>query len=269
MDKILKNNLFQASIFKKARTNARMTQMMLAIAADISVKTVVRAENGKNISYEVSRALCSVLDLSLKDLEASSKLININNQTNDQKNNIVDNNQIKNQTDKKSLILYTQDIVILSCLIQNKTSLPLWMFTRKNQALDRLKKMNLIYIDYSIQTDSFQVFITNDGKMQYVHYCEQYLKGKDIQLSLLNKTILKLTILEQRTITSNWFETYTTEILTLIFITLFLTTIYFIARLFFHTYFNIANGLIVGAFFFGIILAFKGLIILKDKVNSN
>lgn len=53
----------QAERIAAARGAARMSQEHLAKAAGVSVRTVIRAEGGHNISPESMRALCAVLDL--------------------------------------------------------------------------------------------------------------------------------------------------------------------------------------------------------------
>jgi len=57
----------QADVLRQARKRARMTQAHLAQAAEISEKTVRRAEAGTPVSDETYRALCSVLGLGAQD----------------------------------------------------------------------------------------------------------------------------------------------------------------------------------------------------------
>ena len=61
----------QGDIIRDSRTKQRMTQAMLAQAAGISSKTVVRAEAGAPLSDEVLRAICAVLGLEVTDFPPS------------------------------------------------------------------------------------------------------------------------------------------------------------------------------------------------------
>jgi DNA-binding XRE family transcriptional regulator len=61
--------------YKLARRRMGMTQAHLAQAACVSESTVRRAERGQSIGPEVSRALCSVLEMDVRDLQRQSSMI--------------------------------------------------------------------------------------------------------------------------------------------------------------------------------------------------
>jgi transcriptional regulator with XRE-family HTH domain len=58
----------QAALLRDARNALRMTQRHLAEAAAVSVRTVMRAEGGKDISDENARSLCAVLGMDVGTL---------------------------------------------------------------------------------------------------------------------------------------------------------------------------------------------------------
>jgi transcriptional regulator with XRE-family HTH domain len=58
----------QASIIREARIGKRMTQEHLAIAACVSKRTVIRAEQGKPTTTETLRSICSVLGMDATDM---------------------------------------------------------------------------------------------------------------------------------------------------------------------------------------------------------
>ena len=57
---------------RRAREARRMTQAHLAQAAGVSARTVMRAENGEDVSAESMRAICSVLGLDAEAVDAPS-----------------------------------------------------------------------------------------------------------------------------------------------------------------------------------------------------
>jgi len=59
----------QAATILAARTAARMSQEHLATAAGVSTRTLIRAEQGHNVSVESLRAICAALDLDARTLQ--------------------------------------------------------------------------------------------------------------------------------------------------------------------------------------------------------
>lgn len=58
----------QGSYLKRARQKARMTQEHLAMAAEVSTRTIIRAEKNAVVSHDALRAICAALGITADDV---------------------------------------------------------------------------------------------------------------------------------------------------------------------------------------------------------
>ncbi len=55
------------TLLKNARDRKGLLQTELAVAIEVSVPTIVRAEKGESISISTGRKLCEILEVNLED----------------------------------------------------------------------------------------------------------------------------------------------------------------------------------------------------------